>query len=153
MAEVLSVQMSKILGSPLAKLSPTEIGGRRRTFFSTVTSVAGAINDTIYFGRLPNQARILGTRVNNATGTASGTLNIGLRSTRTKAVISATALASAVNIATAANADVTASGALTNAGQSYVTSDQVDVYGTITGAPTPVSPGQIISVQIDYVID
>ncbi|MEX3527154.1 MAG: hypothetical protein VB143_07585 [Burkholderia sp.] len=153
MAEVLSVQMSKILGSPLAKLSPTEIGGRRRVMLGQVTSIAAAINDTIYFGRLPAGARILGTRVNNAAGTASGTMNIGLRKTKDKSVLSATALASAVAIATAASADVSATGAYTNAGQSYVTADQVDVYGTITGAVTPSSPGQLITIQIDYAID
>lgn len=153
MSEVNSVQMAKVLTSPTAKLNPNEIGGRRRVLFSTVTSIAAAINDTIYFGRLPFGARILSTRVNNATGTASGTMNLGLRNTKTKVVISATGLGSAIAIATAANADVTATGALTNAGQSYVTPDQVDVYGTITGAVTPSSPGQVITVQIDYVID
>lgn len=153
MAEVNSVQMAKVLGSPIAKLSPTEIGGRRRVMLGQVTSIAAAINDTIYFGRLPAGARILGTRVNNANGTASGTLNIGLRKTKDKTVLSATALGNAVAIATAASADVSSTGAYTNAGQSYVTADPVDVYGTVTGAATPSSPGQIITVQIDYVID
>ncbi|AKE03038.1 hypothetical protein XM57_08845 [Burkholderia cepacia] len=145
--------MAKVLGAPNAKLQPNETGGRSRIMFATITSVAGQINDTVYFGRIPGGARISSTRMNNAAGTASSTMSLGLRKTSDKTVISATALAAATSIAAAQNIDVTNTGALTNAGQSYVTPYEVDVYGTIAGAATPASPGQLISVTVHYVLD
>ncbi|AHI80403.1 hypothetical protein BTRA_3085 [Burkholderia thailandensis USAMRU Malaysia  len=68
MAETNSVQMAKVLGAPNAKLQPNETGGRSRIMFGQVTSVAGAINDTIYFGRIPGGSRITGVTINNAAG-------------------------------------------------------------------------------------
>jgi hypothetical protein len=153
MAEALSIQMAKLAGTPPSKLQANERHGVSRIMFAQITSISGQIGDTIYFGRIPVGARILAVRINNAAGTASSTLALGLRRTDTKVVINATGLAAATSIAAAASADVTATGALLNAGQTYETPTEVDVYGTIAGAVTPVSPGQLISVTVHYAVD
>ena len=153
MAEVLSIQMAKVAATPSAKLQTTERHGRSRIMFAQVASIAGAIGDTIYFGRIPTGARITGVWINNAAGTASSTLALGLRKTSDKTVVNAAGLAAATAISAAQKVDAISVGALTNAGQSYVTPYEVDVYGTIAGAATPASPGQLISVTVDYVVD
>lgn len=138
-----------------------ERAGRRRVAFGQVTLASAAIGDTVFLTRIPVGARILGVRLNNAVGTASSTVNIGLRASfatvyqgtniAAKTVISATALASAVSIATAANANTDSTGALISNGLTYITPYEVDVYATIAGAATPSS--QLLSVTIDYVTD
>jgi hypothetical protein len=153
MAEANSVQMSKVLASPPVKLQPNERNGRSRVMFGTITSISGQIADTIYFGRIPTGARITGCWLNTAAGTASSTLAIGLRKASDKTVIDAAGLAAATSIASAQKTDTISTGNLTKNGLSYVTQQEVDVYGTIAGAVTPVSPGQVISVTVDYVID
>lgn len=153
MAEANSVQMAKVLSSPPTKLQPNERNGRSRIMFGTITSISGQIADTIYFGRIPQGARITGCWLNTAAGTASSTLAIGLRKASDKTVIDAAGLAAATSIAAAQKTDTIGTGNLTKNGQSYVTQQEVDVYGTIAGAVTPVSPGQVISVTVDYVID
>jgi hypothetical protein len=153
MAEANSVQMAKVLASPPSKLQPNERNGRSRIMFGTITSISGQIGDTIYFGRIPTGARITGCWLNTAAGTASSTLALGLRKASDKTVIDAAGLAAATSIASAQKTDTIATGNLTKNGLSYVTQQEVDVYGTIAGAVTPVSPGQAISVTVDYVID
>lgn len=153
MAEVNSIQMAKVASSPQAKLQPNERHGRSRIMFGQITSISAQIADTIYFGRIPQGARITGCWLNGAAGTASSTLAIGLRKTSDKTVIDATGLAAATSIATLAKADTISTGTLTKGGLSYVTPYEVDVYGTVAGAVTPVSPGQLLSVTVDYVVD
>jgi hypothetical protein len=153
MSEANSNQMAKVLASPASKLQPNETLGRSRIMFGQITSISGQIGDTIYFGRIPKGARITGCWLNTAAGTASSTLAIGLRKTSDKTVIDAAGLAAATSIAAAQKTDTIGTGNLTKQGLSYVTPSEVDVYGTIAGAVTPVSPGQLISVTVDYVID
>ena len=150
MAEQNSTQAAKLLATPLSKLSPTERGGRSRVMIGTVTAVSAAIADTIFFGRIPAGARITGSWLNNGTGTASSTLALGLRKSSDKTVVAAAGLTAAVSIATAQKVDAL-TGSLVNAGQSYITPYEVDVYGTIAGAATPAS--QPICVTVDYVVD
>ncbi len=151
MAEVNSIQMAKVLASPPSKLQPNERNGRSRIMFGQINANAAQIGDTVYFGRIPAGARITGSWLNNAAGTASSTLALGLRKASDKTVIDAVGLAAATSIATAAKADTIATGNLTKNGQSYVTPYEVDVYGTVAGAATPA--GQLIAVTVDYVID
>lgn len=153
MAEASSIQMAKVASSPQAKLQPNERHGRSRIMFGQIASIAAAIGDTIYFGRIPAGARITGCWLNTAAGTASSTLALGLRKAAGKAVIDAAGLAAATSIASAQKTDTIATGNLTKTGLSYITPVEVDVYGTIAGAVTPASPGQLISVTVDYVVD
>ncbi|MDN7848119.1 hypothetical protein [Burkholderia seminalis] len=152
MAESNSVQMAKVLGAPNAKLQPNETGGRSRIMFATITSIAAAIGDTIYFGRIPGGSRVTAVTINNAAGTASSTLAIGVRKTSDKSGAVPAGLSAATAINAAQRVDAT-TGSLVNAGQSYITPYESDVYGTIAGAATPASPGQVISVTVHYVLD
>jgi hypothetical protein len=150
MAEQNSTQAAKLIATPLSKLSPTERGGRSRVMVGTATAVSAAIADTIFFGRLPAGARITGNWLNNAAGTASSTMSLGLRKSSDKTVINAAALMAATSITSAQKVDGL-TGTLVSAGQSYITPYEVDVYGTIAGAATPAS--QPIAVTVDYVVD
>ncbi|AET91077.1 hypothetical protein BYI23_B004700 [Burkholderia sp. YI23] len=149
MAEVNSIQMAKLATSPTSKLQANERHGRSRIMFGQITALAAQIADTIYFGRIPQGARITGIWLNNAAGAASSTLALSLRKTSDKSAISGTIMAAA-SITSAQKVDGL-TGTLTNAGQSYITTSEVDVVGTIAGAAT--SASQLISVTIDYVID
>lgn len=151
MAEANSIQMAKLAATPSSKLQSNERHGVRRLMFGQINSVSAAIGDTIYFGRIPKAARIMGVRLNNAAGTAACTLAIGLRKTVDKTVIAAAGLTAATAINAAGNADAT-TGTLVVTGLSYITQDEVDVYGTIAGAVTPAG-GQLIAVAVDYVTD
>lgn len=151
MAEVNSIQMAKLAAAPNSKIQANESFGRSRIMFGQVNSASAAISDTIYFGRIPKGARITGVWINNAAGTASSTMSLGVRKTSDKSVVAAAGLSAATAINAAQKVDAL-TGTLTNAGQSYVTQSEVDVYGTIAGAATP-GGGQLISVVVDYVID
>lgn len=153
MAEVLSLQMAKVAASPQVKLQANERNGRSRIMFGQIASISAQIADTIYFGRIPAGARITGVWLNSGTGTASSTMSLGLRKSSDKTVVDAVGLAALTAITTGAKVDTIGTGNLTKNGLSYVTPYEVDVYGTIAGAVTPVSPGQLISVTVDYVID
>jgi hypothetical protein len=149
MAEVNSIQMAKLAATPGSKLQANERNGRSRIMFGQITALAAQIADTIYFGRIPQGARITGIWLNNAAGAASSTLALSLRKTSDKSAISGT-ITAAASITSAQKVDGL-TGTLTNAGQSYITPAEVDVVGTIAGAAT--SASQLISVTIDYVID
>ncbi len=80
MAEVRSTQMTSVTAG--AKLLPSADGGRKRLFFARYVQGGStqAINDTIYLGDLPKGARICKDwLVNCSAGTASSTMDIGLR--------------------------------------------------------------------------
>jgi hypothetical protein len=151
MAEVNSIQMAKILATPNSKLQPNERHGRARIMFGQINANAAQIGDTVYLGRIPQGARITGSWVNCAAGTASSTLDLGLRKTSDKTVIDATGLATAQAISAAGKFDTIGTGTSTKNGLSYITTTEVDVYGTVKGAATPA--GQLISVIVDYVVD
>lgn len=151
MSEVNSIQMAKLAATPSTKLQANERHGRSRIMFSQINANAAQIADTIYFGRIPQGARITGCWLNNAAGTAASTMSLGLRKTSDKTVIDAVGLAALTAITTAAKADTISTGNLTKNGATYITLNEVDVYGTIAGAATPA--GQLISVTVDYVVD
>lgn len=152
MAEALSLQMAKLAAIPSQKLQANERHGVKRIMFAQIASISAAINDTIFLGRIPPGCRITGVQINNAAGTAASTMAIGLRSHATGVVIAAAGLSAATAISAAQNVNAL-TGTLVAAGLSYQTLEEVEVYGTIAGAVTPVSPGQLISVIVDYVVD
>jgi hypothetical protein len=151
MAEVKSTQTTAT-GNGYKNL-PSADGGRKRLFYARFVNGAStlAINDTIYLGDLPKGARICKDwLVNCAAGTASSTLDIGLRVKATGSVIDADGIAASVNTAAAGYKDAN-TGALIAAGAEYVTTAEVEVYGTVTGAVFAAS--QAMTVEGSYVQD
>lgn len=155
MAEVRSTQMTSVTAG--AKLLPSADGGRKRLFFARYVQGGStqAINDTIYLGDLPKGARICKDwLVNCSAGTASSTMDIGLRTKgvggQAGTVIDADGIAAAVNTAAAGYKDAN-TGALIAAGEEYVTTDVVEVYATITGAVF--AANQKLTVEGSYVQD
>lgn len=134
MAEVKSTQTTATAAG--YKVLPSVDGGRRRQFFAEYLAPAStqAINDTIYLGDLPKGARINHDwLVNCSVGTASCTLDVGLRSKATGSVISATAIATGASVATAAQVALN-TGANLAGGLTYVTTEIVEVYATVKAA-------------------
>jgi hypothetical protein len=154
MAEINSQQVAKTITIPVVKLNPTEKHGRVRQMFAKLPATYAALNiaDTVYLGNIPGNARIVGAKVSNATGTASSTLGVGLRSL-SGTVIAALGLFSAVDIATAGDKTVALNGTLVANGADYTTpaGAESQVYATIAGAAT--GANQSISVTIFYVTD
>lgn len=151
MAEINTTQGAKILAR--TKLLPHESFGRVRTLCAKLptTYAQGAINDTIFLGRIPAGSRILAdSAVSCATGTATGTLDIGLRETRTGVVLSATGIATGVDIATA-GVKFANSGAYISNGAEYVTLVETDVYATVKTAV--LLANQALKFEIYYVND
>jgi hypothetical protein len=151
MAEVNSTQTTAIAAG--YKVLPGADGGRKRLFFADITNGAStlAVNDTIYLGDLPKGARICKDwLVSCAAGTASSTLDIGLRSKATGTVIDADGIAAAVNTAAAGQKDAN-TGALIASGAKYVTTEAVEVYATVTGAVF--AAAQAMTVEGSYVQD
>lgn len=151
MAEVKSTQTTAIASG--YKVLPSADGGRKRLFYARFVNGAStlAINDTIYLGDLPKGARICKDwLVNCAAGTASSTLDIGLRKKSDGTVIDADGIAAAVNTAAAGYKDAN-TGVLIAAGAEYVTTEAVEVYATATGAVFAAS--QAMTVEGSYVQD
>ena len=151
MAEINTTQGAKIIAR--TKLLPQESFGRKRTLCVKMptTYASASIADTIFLGRIPAGSRILGTGiVSCAAGTASSTLSIGLRETRTGTVLSATGLATGLDIA-AAGVKAINTGAYIAAGAEYVTLVETDVYATIAGAA--LAANQSLKFEIHYVND
>lgn len=151
MAEVNTTQGAKLLAG--TKLSPHESAGRVRTLASKMptTYASLAINDTIFIGRIPVNSRILLEGwISCAAGTATGVLDIGLRSTKTGTVIDADGIAVGIDIAAAGNKAAN-NGALIANGAEYVTTEEVDVYATARVAV--VAANQALKFEISYVTD
>lgn len=151
MAEFNTSQAAKLVAN--TKLLPNESAGRVRILAAKMpaTYASPQIADTIFIGRIPVNSRILlGGFVSCAAGTASSTLSIGLRSTKTGTVVSATAIASGVDVA-AAGQKAANNGANIANGVEYVTTEEVDVYATVAGAA--VAANQALKFEIPYVTD
>lgn len=134
MAEVKSTQMTSVAAG--SKLLPSADGGRQRLFFAEYVQGAGtqAISDTIYLGDLPKGARIGHDWVCNfSTGTASCTLDVGIRSKATGTVIDVDAIATSAAVTTAGQVQLN-TGSSIAPGLSYVTTEVVEVYATIKAA-------------------
>lgn len=151
MAETNTTQAAKIIAK--TKLLPHESHGRQRTLCAKMPTTYAqlAINDTIFIGRIPAGSRILGDSiVSCAAGTASSTVDIGLRETVTGTVLSATGIATGVDTA-AAGVKFANSGAYVTSGAEYVTLVEVDVYATAKGAV--LAANQALKFEIYYVTD
>ncbi len=152
MAEVNSVQAQKYLDGK--KLLPAESHGRQRVLVATLpaTHAAYAVNDTILLGRVPVNSRFLtGAIVSvGGAGTASSTLDIGTRVTKTGVVVDADGIAVGVDISAAGK--ITAdTGALIAAAADSITATDVDVYATVKGAV--LAANQQLRIEIPYVTD
>lgn len=151
MAEVNTTQGAKLVAG--TKLSPHESAGRQRMLAAKMPAAYAqlAINDTIFIGRIPVNSRILlGGWISCAAGTATGVLDIGLRSTKTGTVIDADGIAVGIDIAAAGNKAAN-NGALIANGAEYVTTEEVDVYATARVAV--VAANQALKFEISYVTD
>lgn len=152
MAEINSTQGAKYIAK--SKLLPHETHGRQRMLCAKMPAAFAqlAINDTIFFGRIPVGARLLNHgSLSCGVGTATSVLDIGLRSTATGTVIDADGIAVGVDIAAAGNSKATNTGALIAAGAEYVTLEEVDVYGTVRVAAG--AANQVLKIEIPYTTD
>jgi hypothetical protein len=151
MAEVNTTQAAKLVAR--TKLAPHESHGRVRILASKMPAVFAqlAVNDTILIGRIPVNSRILSRAlVGCSAGTASSTMDIGLRKSRDGTVIDADGIAASVNTAAAGQKDAN-TGALIASGAEYVTTEEVEVYATVTGAV--LAANQVLKFEIPYVTD
>jgi hypothetical protein len=151
MAETNTTQAAKLVAK--TKLMPHESHGRERMMCSKMPAAFAqmAINDTIFIGRIPAGSRILwGGIVSCAAGTATGTLDIGLRETATGTVLSATGLATGLDVAAAGVKNINSGAYITN-GAEYVTLVECDVYATVKVAV--LAANQVLKFEIPYVAD
>jgi len=151
MAEVNTTQGAKLLSNK--KLLPVESFGRVRILASKMPATYAqlAINDTIFIGRITKGSRILlSNTLSTAAGTASGTMDIGLRKTSDGTVIDADGIAAAIDVAAAGNKAAN-NGALIANGAEYITAEEVDVYATVKGAVLPANTA--LKFEIQYVQD
>lgn len=142
MAEINSRQAAAIAANK--KLLPARIGGKKRTIIiQTPATHALANGDTIASGvRLPVGTRFLADSfVSRAALGAGVTLGIGLRNFKTKEVLSATGIASAIDVSAAGNTAAN-NGAYVAAGVDYVTQVETELYLVIGGA-NPTASAQI----------
>jgi hypothetical protein len=151
MAETNSRQAAK---NALGTKNLNADAGRVRTLVIETPAVFSqlAIDDTLAGGvYVPAGCRVLGARVQNAAGTASSTINIGLRKRKDGTVLSATAIASLIAITTATtNPTAASNGAYLAAGvAAQILSDDAEVYITAKGAV--LAANQALRVEVDYV--
>lgn len=152
MAEVLSRQTTKIAAAQ--KLTPAESVGRKRMLLIQLPAAhAGASADDTFGSGVPlpiGTRFTLNSQLSVSAGTATTTLSIGLRDFATKAVIDATAIASALAITNAGKQDAN-NGSKLSAGQDYVTTVVAEVYCTVNTAGIPAN--QQVRAEIEYVTD
>lgn len=152
MAEVNSVQAQKV--ADRKKLLPAESHGRQRVLVATLaaTHAAYAVNDTILLGTVPVNSRFLTGAVLSVggSGTASSTVDVGIRNAKTKEVIDADGVTAGADIS-AAGKIVADTGALVAAAADYITPVDVEVYATVLGAA--LAANQQIRFEIPYVTD
>lgn len=151
MAEIQTALAAKLIANQ--KLRTTESFGRVRILSTAMpaTYASQATGTTILIGRIPGGAKILTSNiVSCAAGTASSTLDIGLRTLKDGTVIDADGIAAAVNIA-AAGLKAANTGALIANGVEYITPEAVEVYATVGGAA--LAANQALKFEIQYVAD
>lgn len=155
MAEVLSTQQTNIGNG--AKALGVEDSARVRRFLREYVAPASSppqIGDTIYWGTLPRGARILRTNpgvISCAAGTASSTINVGLRTTKDKTVVSATQIAAATDVAAAGQKPLIGGAAYANGVAEAPLTEECDVYSTVAGAA--IAASQRIMLEVLYVLD
>lgn len=135
------------------KVLPSADHGRKRLFYARYVNGAStlAINDTIYLGDLPAGARLCKDwLISCGAGTASSTIDVGLRLKSTQAEVDLDGIASVINTAAAGIKDAV-NGALILNGAEYVTTAAVEVVATVKGAVFAAS--QAIVFEGSYVQD
>ena len=150
MAEVNSAQAVEIAAG--RKLKHCDNGNVRRLVFTTPATFAQlAIGDTMASGQfIPKGSRILAVWKGHGTGTASSTINVGLRKRIDGTVLSATAISSVVAITTATTTPTNgANGAYVAGGVDQVVSDDAEVYVTAKGAV--LAANQLLRIEVDYI--
>ncbi len=152
MAERNSVQAQKVADNK--KLMPAESHGRQRVLVATLPAAHAAypVNDTIVLGVVPVNSRFLtgGVVSVGGAGTASSTLDIGVRNANTKVVGDADGIATGVDIS-AAGKIAADTGALIAAAADYITPHDVEVYATVLGAS--LAANQQLRIELPYVTD
>ncbi|WP_419204337.1 hypothetical protein [Bordetella trematum] len=152
MAEFNSVQAQKV--ADRKKLIPAESFGRQRVLIATLPASHASFpaNSTILLGVVPVNSRFLtgGVVSVGGAGTASSTVDIGIRKASTQEVLSAAGIATAVDIAAAATVPAD-TGDLIAAAADYITPADVEVYATVKGAA--LAANQKIRFEIPYVTD
>lgn len=134
MAEVDSAQSAKIAAG--TKLSTNEQGAVMCANVTTPPTFAQlAIDDTMGTGIfIPKGARLLNALKQHGTGTASSTMNVGLRK-RDGTVVDATAICSVTALTTATTTPVECgNGTYMAAGVDQVLEDECEIYITAKGA-------------------
>lgn len=131
---------------------PNVSTGKHRSAYGRYTYAAGgAIGDTIDFCVIPKGARLtMFGIVSCSAGTASATMDLGLKSLATGTAVDADGIAAAVNIA-AAGQKTANGGALVTGGAEYILTEDCILYGTVAAAAPP--SGQSIVVDVPYVTD
>ena len=150
MAETNSSQAAKIAAGN--KLPPCDHGKLHTAVITTPATFAQlAIDDTLAGGVfIPAGSRIVNARISNGAGTASSTLNVGLRKRSDGTVLSATAISSLIAITSATTIPTAAgNGAYIAAGVDQVLAYDAEVYCTAKGAV--LAANQDVRVEIDYV--
>lgn len=150
MAEINSRQAARIAAGN--KVLNADAGRLRTVVVQTPATFAQlAINDTIAGGVfIPKGSRVVNARVSNAAGTASSTINVGLRKRADNTVLSATAISSAIAISSATTTPTAAgNGAYLAAGVDNVLTDDAEVYVTATGAV--LAANQLVRIEVDYI--
>lgn len=143
---VYSAQYTNAYGnSPAAKLTPADMGGKRRVLIASYTqgASAGTIGDVIYMGKLPAGATVLSGKLQWGTGTASEALAVGIVGTPAK-FLAATA-------ATTASTTPTAVQAHQAGGATYKTTAETDII--ITNSVAAIAAAQLITLELDFIID
>lgn len=134
MPEFDSRQITALAASPKVKAAPYD-QGRVSVLVATTPAVAAwAQNDTFEIGTIPRGSRILRSgKVYHGAFGATVTMHVGVRAASDGTVISATGLAASLDVAAAGNKTIDG-GALLNAVNGYVTTQDVVVYATLNVA-------------------
>lgn len=149
MAEFNSRQAALIAAGTSTKPLSNSLGKKRTLVITTPATAAWAQNDTIASGiRLPKGVRFLSSSfVSHAAFGTSVTLDVGIRNFATKVAIDADGIAAAVAIASAGRSALN-NGALVVDGVESVTTEESEVYATLTGA-NPTDNAQL-RIEVDY---
>lgn len=145
-----STQYAGLVSAPRVKARPQDAGNDVSVFVgqTPTTYAAQAVSELFDLFVVPAGSRILPTgKLECAAGAASSTMSLGIRSQATGTVVSATQIASAVNLTAAGVKDINNGAGF--AGTGYITTEDVIVYGTFTGATN--TANQAITVYVEVV--
>jgi hypothetical protein len=148
MAEILSRQATDIAARK--KLHPNTAGCETTVIAVTPAAAAWANGDTFATGvRIPKGSRFTtASTVSHGAMGASVVMDLGIRNFDTKTVIDADGLAASLSVASAGRSAAN-SGALIAGGVDSVTTEDVEVYATLSGA-TPTANAQF-RLEIRYI--